>query len=83
MWRSGHLAGGQAVLHCKGEFVHNFGGMWCDDGRTQNDTFFVGDDLHEAVMEITRITAGDDSEWGSCFVDWQVALQAIIFAQPD
>lgn len=24
VWRSGHLAGGQAVLHCKGEFVHNF-----------------------------------------------------------
>ena len=63
--------------------MHDFGSMGGDDSRAEDNTFFVGNDFHEAIMEVTRIAAGDDSEWGSCFVDWQVALQAIIFAQPD
>lgn len=83
MRRGGDLTGGQAVLHRKGQFVYDFGGVGGNDGRAEDNAFFVGDDLHEAVMEITRITAGDDTERGRCFVDGQVALQAIIFAQPD
>ena len=79
----GEFRGGDFVLNRQRQFVNDLGGVWRNDSGANQDAFLVGDQLHEAIAEVAGVTAGDDIERCGGLFDAQVALQAVVFGQPD
>lgn len=54
-----------------------------DDGRADDDSFFIGNQFYESIAEVTGVAAGHDVERCDCFVYPQVALDTVVFGEAD
>ena len=53
----GNLGGGQVVTNGQRQFVNNLGGMWRNDGGTNQNTLFIGNQFDKPIAEVAGVAA--------------------------